>query len=579
MQHQAIRNTGDLKLILGHSAPVRGTHLGELLVRDGVLSEEQLKLALAEQQRHPSKHLGHLLVEMKFATRAQVNAALADKFRIPVVNLASIDIDPAAVALLPPELALGHSILPLYETHGRLVVATDNPLDQDGLEAVRFATQRSIDPVLCSPEELTTALDHHYNHLDEGDALEQLKLGPAANVPEPPRSVHLIEQEAQLRPVVRLLNSILLQAVMANASDVNIRPEKEHVAVYYRTDGKLRFMRRVSPALLPALVARIKVIARMDVAEHRLPQDGHARLQHGDRQVDLRISVVPTDKGESVVVRILDRAVALRPFSQLGFPDAEMDCLRRLLSHPSGMLLVTGPTGSGKSTTLYAILHEMKRANPHIITVEDPVEYDIDGVEQINIASDRGYTFAEALRHILRHDPDVIMIGEMRDVETTRIAIKAALTGHQVLSTLHTNDAVGTVNRLLDMGVEPYLLGTTLNGVVAQRLVRLICPHCRQPEAADSPLRAQLGVGPDEAFQRGAGCVECNYTGYHGRRAVCELLTVTPAVRRLVNRNASADEIRAAAIAAGMVPLQENALKLARAGVTTLEEVLSTRLD
>ena len=316
----------------------------------------------------------------------------------------------------------------------------------------------------------------------------------------------------------------------------------------------------------------------MDISERRLPQDGHARLIHDGRAIDLRVSVIPTVNGESVVIRILDKNIGLRTLNQLGFRPHETDQLRELASRPYGMVLVTGPTGSGKSTTLYAILKEVIKRNPHIITVEDPVEYAMDGVEQIQISSAPGYTFAEALRHILRHDPDIIMLGEIRDLESVRIAIKASLTGHMVYSTLHTNDAVSAVTRLIDMGVEPYLLSATLLGVLAQRLVRLNCQHCKARETVDPHIRQVLQVREDEVFYKGQGCKRCHHTGYRGRVSVGELFNITPRIRQLIHLGETEEVLARAALEEGMIPLVQNALRLAREGKTSLEEVYTVRL-
>jgi len=317
----------------------------------------------------------------------------------------------------------------------------------------------------------------------------------------------------------------------------------------------------------------------MDISERRLPQDGHARMAWGVKTIDLRISVVPTVKGESVVIRILDKDAGLRPLDGLGLQQKEYQLLKRLIARPFGLFLVTGPTGSGKSTTLYAILDEVKKRNVHLLTVEDPVEYDMDGVEQVQISLVKGYTFAQALRQFLRHDPDVIMVGEIRDSETAHIANKAALTGHLVFSTLHTNDAVSTVTRLTDMGVEPYLLSSTLLGVMAQRLVRLNCPHCLVEEKVDDFARRSLNLAPNEKFYRGKGCEACNQMGYRGRVTVCELLAVTPEIAQLINDGAPMQKIQDMAVAQGMTRLGDNAVALARERKTSIEEVLSVQLE
>jgi len=422
-------------------------------------------------------------------------------------------------------------------------------------------------------------LQKFYSKLEESEAIEDLQLDPVGSSPDNSDSLYAMEQEAQRKPIVRLVNAILIQGVTKGASDIHIRPEKDRVNVYYRIDGRLHYSRTMSRSLLPALVSRIKITAQMDISERRLPQDGHARLAWGSKSIDLRISVVPTVKGESVVIRILDKDAGMRPLDSLGLQEREYTLIKRLMVRPHGLFLVTGPTGSGKSTTLYAILNEVKKRDVHLLTVEDPVEYDMDGVEQVQISVVKGYTFAQALRQFLRHDPDVIMVGEIRDEETAHIANKAALTGHLVFSTLHTNDAASTVTRLVDMGLESYLLSSTLLGVMAQRLVRVNCPKCLAPEEVEPYIRHSLNLQPDEVFYRGTGCDACNQTGYRGRMTVCELLVVTPEIAQLINEGGTTQQIQQAAMASGMSKLGDNALTLARTGKTSLEEVFAVQLE
>lgn len=572
-----VRTEAELQSALQALRSDRGRHLGELLLRDGVLREDQLETALAALKGKPRQHLGQWLVDQGWLEQAQVAQALAKQLGIPRLRLSGFEVPAAVAALLPDELALQYNVLPLALLDNALVVAMVDPFDEQLLTLLRFYTGHPIEPVLADAEEIGQALNRYYAGAAEQRAVRELRF-QASN--EPPRegAEHSISH-AMGKPVVQLVNAIVLQAIHLGASDVNIRPGREQVNVYFRIDGRLRLIRSLPKNLLPALVARIKITGGMDIAERRLPQDGHTRVTESGKQVDLRLSVMPTINGESVVVRILDRDRGVRPLAQLGFSGQDMQLLRELISFPQGMLLVTGPTGSGKSTTLYAMLQEIRRGDPHIVTVEEPVEYDMDGIEQIQINSAIGYSFAEALRHILRHDPDVIMVGEIRDLETARIANKAALTGHLVLSTLHTNDAASAVTRLIDMGVEPYLLGSTLIGVMAQRLVRLNCPHCLDEETVDASVRTTLGVGADEVFLAGRGCSACDSTGYHGRQVVYELLAVRGELPALVSAGAPAAELKAAAVRAGMVPLTQQALHLARNRLTSLSEVYSVRLE
>ncbi len=582
MNEITISNEIELARVLHTNPVLSDKHLGDILISEGNLSEQRLEDALRWQQQHPGIHLGDVLVELGYCSREQVNAAMATKLGIPYVKLSNYEIPPQVLSLVPADIALQYNVLPLAEHNKRLVIAMENPLDWEALELLRFHTNRNIDAVITSSAEISKVLDKYYlQHSEEdfndiSDELEMLS-------EERPRTdltvLASMAREAQKKPIVRLVNALITQGIQHRASDINIRPSKDRVNIYYRIDGKLQFSRSMSLSLLPGLVSRIKITGHMDIAERRLPQDGHARVIHQGNVIDLRLSVIPTVNGESVVIRILDKQVGLKPLDELGLSEVENHKLRTLMSRSYGMLLVTGPTGSGKSTTLYALLNEIRRRNPHIITVEDPVEYDMDNIEQIQIAPIIGYNFAEALRHILRHDPDVIMVGEIRDIETARIANKAALTGHLVLSTLHTNDAASSVTRLIDMGVEPYLLSSTLLGVLAQRLLRLNCPHCKVEEQIEPDVRQALKLREDEIFYKGSGCNSCNNTGYHGRTVVSELLEITAPLAKLISSGANTQQIKSYAQQQGMKTLTQNAVELARSGETSIEEVFAVRLD
>ncbi|MDZ4260916.1 MAG: ATPase, T2SS/T4P/T4SS family, partial [Pseudomonadota bacterium] len=489
MRTYTLKNAKDLRALLQVHRRMSDMRLGEVLLDEQLISVDQLDNALQFQKelRTGRRHIGQILVESGLVTPDQLNIALAKKLAIPYVKIENFEIDSSLLGAISVDIALQYKALPLAEIDNSLVVAMVNPLDHAALEALRFNCKRNIESVMASREELDVALSKHYRDHEEFAALDDLEMDfdPVAEVNPKNEAVHVIEQEAQKKPIVRLLNAIILQAVTSGASDINIRPEKDRVNVFYRVDGKMQFVRTLHRSLLPALVSRIKITGQMDISERRLPQGGHARMMRQGRQVDLRISVIPTVNGESVVIRVLDKQAGFRPLNDLGLNKRDLEYTKRLITRPNGIFLVTGPTGSGKSTTLYAILDEVKRRNQHILTVEDPVEYDMEGVEQVQVALAKGYTFAQALKHFLRHDPDVIMVGEIRDEETAQIANKAALTGHLVFSTLHTNDAPATVTRLLDMGIESYLLSTTLLGVMAQRLIRLNCTHCVDDEQVE----------------------------------------------------------------------------------------------
>lgn len=573
-----IKNVDDLAEIIGNKSPTQASYLGEVLVSSGHISESQLEAALAQQIKENGKHIGRILVEMGMATPGQINAALAHKLNIPLVKLEGYEVPPETRHNVPTDLAMQYNIFPLGSVDGKLIVAMENPLDQQGIDALRFNTNQRVEAVMVSPEDMALALSKFYSEHEEVEAIEDMALDPvedaAAN-----EAVHVIEQQAKKKPIVRLLNAIVLQAVTRGASDINIRPERDRVNVYYRIDGKMQFSRALHKSLLPALVSRIKIIGQMNIAERRLSQDGHARLVRGQKVIDLRISIIPTVRGESAVIRILDKDVGLKPLVKLGLQASELAAVRSMLHRPHGLFLVTGPTGSGKSTTMYALLNEVKQRNPHILTVEDPVEYDIDGIEQVQVANVKGNTFSTVLRHFLRHDPDVIMVGEIRDAETAEISTKASLTGHLVFSTLHTNDAPSAATRLIDMGVEPYLLGSTLLGVMAQRLVRVNCPKCLAEEDVDPGIRRLMKLQADEKFYRGQGCPACGYTGFKGRTTVCELMVVTPEIAAMISESKPYKEICDMALKQGMRRLGDNVIKLARMKRTSIEEAMTIRVE
>ncbi len=402
---------------------------------------------------------------------------------------------------------------------------------------------------------------------------------PENEASEQSLSLHRIKQLAEDPPTVRFVDSLLEEAISRRASDIHLRPGEHDVVILLRIDGVLLEIRRVKHSNLSAIVSRIKIIGGMNIAERRLPQDGRHMVKQGDRTIDLRLSIMPTVHGESVVIRILDTRQSLKTLDQIGFNGRDVERFRDLISHNQGIVLVTGPTGSGKSTTLYAALNGIKSSGVNIITVEDPVEYQIDGIRQIQVKPQIGYTFARALRHILRHDPDVIMVGEIRDQETAMMATESALTGHLVLSTLHTNSAATTITRLLEIGIAPYLLNASLLGVLAQRLVRRNCPHCLVEEEVSAHVRSTLGLSRDEPFYVGSGCEHCRNLGFAGRVAAYELLEVTPALRALIEPSVSAQSIEQQAIHDGMRPLTQSALQLARDKLIPLNEVYRVRLE
>lgn len=516
----------------------------------------------------------------------QAHAANADltAFRrahnlgLPIVRLESITLDPVAAGLVPPAVARRFHFVPVSLHTDVLGVAVVDPADNQLLPTLNLLTDRRIALLVGEPQQVQAAIAAAYDHVEDAAIARQLGLSGARLEGES------LEREAQRlaqeQPIVRLVAEMFLDAARRRASDIHLRPTAEGLELLYRIDGELVPVRCFLSALRPALISRIKVLGNMNVAEHRLPQDGRASYETGEnRTIDLRISVLPTIHGESAVIRLLDTSQGLRNISQLGFSASDEARFVDLMARSHGMILATGPTGSGKSTTLYAALLEARKQRVNILTVEDPVEYHIDGVQQMQVNRAAGFTFASALRNILRHDPDVIMLGEIRDRETAQIAAESALTGHLLLSTLHTNTAATTITRLLDLGVEAFLLRSTLLGVLSQRLTRRICPQCREPETVPAHWRDALQIGPDEVFYHGAGCHHCEGLGIHGRVAVYELMTITPAIRELIVPHCAADAIQAVALREGMVSIAQNALALARAGTIPLSEVFGLRAD
>ena len=554
-------------------SPRRHRRLGEVLVAQGHLSPPQLQEALTYQQRNEQAgRLGQILLKQELVDRHSLACALVEQLDIAQVNLETFKIEPPAVQLLPENLARERRVLPLLVQGEMLVVATPNPSDCDLLHLLGFITGKQIEAIQAHDEQLDRAINRFYG----AEAALQL---PESESHEPELSLHRIKQLAEEKPTVRFVDSLLEDAICRRASDIHLRPGEHHVAILFRVDGVLSEIRRIKPGNLAAIVSRIKIIGGMNIAERRLPQDGRHLVHMGERCIDLRLSIMPTVHGESVVSRILDTQQSMKNLSQIGFSDSDAERFRQLTSHSQGIVLVTGPTGSGKSTTLYAALNGIKDSGVNVITVEDPVEYQIDGIRQIQVKPQIGYTFARALRHILRHDPDVIMVGEIRDQETAIMATESALTGHLVLSTLHTNSAATTVTRLLEIGIAPYLLNASLLGVLAQRLVRRNCTHCLEPEQVPEHVRRTFGLSGDEVFYVGRGCEHCHGKGFAGRIAAYELLEVTPALRALIQPAVAAQAIEQQAIADGMRPLTQSALALARDRLISLGEVYRVRLE
>ena len=552
--------------------------LGQILQKMGALNESSLNKALGIQQAEKGKKLGQILEDMGAINDEGVQLALAQKFDLPFVRLHNFDFDPEVISMVPEKIAAEHNVIPLFLHEDRLVVAMEDPLDIDTIDLIRFVTGHTVELAISTKAEIQHAIDKHYQGMSASEILDELEIISSEEKTND-ADVRKDEQLSQEKPIVRLVDNLITDAIHRNASDIHIRPEENSVDLVFRIDGTLIPVRSFSKQILSAVVSRIKILGGMDISERRVPQDGRFRVNFRRSLIDLRISIMPTVQGESVVIRILNTQAGLKSVDQLGFSDHDKFLFTDLLHKSYGVLLVTGPTGCGKSTTLYAALQEIKRTNVNIITIEDPVEYRLGGIQQLQVHGSIGFTFARALRNILRHDPDVIMVGEIRDEETGKIAVESALTGHLVLSTLHTNDAAGSITRLMEMGMESYLVRSAVLGVLAQRLVRRNCPHCLGEEEVDDGLKKLLGVDESEVFYKGRGCDECNNTGYKGRLAVYELLPITDSVRAIITEGVSADEIHKQAVTNGMMPLTDQALAQARQKLTSFAEVYRVRLD
>ncbi|MDK2816194.1 MAG: type pilus assembly protein PilB [Moorella sp. (in: firmicutes)] len=542
--------------------------LGDLLIAAGMITPAQLEQALQEQKR-TGERLGKVLIRLGFITEASILEVLEFQLGIPKVVLADYHLDPEVVRLVPEGLARRYQAIPIRLDGNRLLVAMADPLNLLALDDLRLATGKEIMPAIAAEREIEEALSRFWQK-ETAASMSEAAAAAALEAPGPGGT--------EGAPAVRLVNSFIQQAIQMRASDIHIEPQEGEVRVRLRVDGLLRELTRLPLGVLSSLISRIKIMAGMDIAEKRLPQDGRFQFTLGKRNVDLRVSSLPTVYGEKVVLRLLDQEAMLLSLDDLGFLPAIKERFASLIHSSYGMLLITGPTGSGKTTTLYATLNILSSPEKNIITIEDPVEYLLPGINQVRVNPKAGLTFASGLRSILRQDPDIIMVGEIRDRETADIAVRAATTGHLVFSTLHTNDAAGAVTRLLDMGVEPYLVNSSLIGVVAQRLVRRLCPHCREIYRPEPGSLEKTWLPEVEELWRGRGCQRCSFTGYAGRTAIQEVLVMNEELRSLVTAKAPAMALKEAAVAAGMVPLIEDGLEKVRQGITTVSEVLRVSL-
>jgi len=563
--------------------------VGEILMKSGLISEAQLAKAL-EVQRGTTKRLGEVLVELGLITELDIATALSKQLGIPFASKASGLLAPrkgdGLEQLVPEEFSRQHFVLPLSRTLNALTVACINPLDLITLDNLSRMTRCEINLVVTLRADLEEAINRFYSEgaamlLEAiGQSYEQVEAERPTAEGEDKETLDLdrLKQAAEEAPVIRLVDLILRQAIKERASDIHIEPFKDKISARYRIDGVLREISPPPKQLHAPIVSRIKILCKMDIAEKRLPQDGGFMMTMEGRQIDFRVSTIPTIYGEKVVIRILDKSPALLDVGRLGLEATAMEAFRRAICDPYGLILITGPTGSGKSTTLYAALKEVHSTTKNILTIEDPVEYRLEGVNQVQIKPQIGLTFAAGLRAFMRQDPDIIMVGEIRDQETAEICLRAALTGHLVFSTLHTNDAASAVTRLIDIGLAPYLISTTISLVVAQRLLRRLCDQCKEAYEPVQEIRNQFRI-TEELLYRPKGCEPCGQTGYRGRIGAFEVLTFGRELRDAIAKGVASHLLKDLAIAQGMSSLWEEGLKKVRAGLTSLEELGTIVLD
>ncbi len=554
--------------------------LTEILIKNGVVKEAELKKAL-KVQKQKGGSLKDILIDLGFVNEKDLMAALSQGLGIPPIALSRFKIDPEILKLIPHNIAKKYQIVPVSKVGTILTIATADPLNVFAIDDIRSLTGLEIGTIIASQKDVQDVIDQHYGE-DTHEAIEELmedmksedlEIIQEGRVEEKVDSARLFKLVEEA-PVVKLTNAILENGIKSRSSDILIEPMETSLRIRYRIDGVLKEVEALPKNMHESIVSRIKVMSELNIAERRLPQDGRFKLRINDNEVDFRISVLPSSRGEKVALRVLDKSRAMLDIEKLGFEKDTLKIFRKCASRPHGMILVCGPTGSGKTTTLYSLLKFVHEPEKNLITVEDPVEYQIQGVNQVTVRSEVGLTFASSLRSILRQDPDVIMIGEIRDFETVDIAIKSALTGHLVLSTLHTTTTCGSVVRLVNMGVEPFLISSSLIAIVAQRLISELCPKCKEVYKPNKALVDRLRIGADKSFYKAKGCSQCLNSGYSGRIGICEILTMTPSIKDMILKKARENEIKAAARKQGMRTLREDGILKVIHGVTSLEEIL-----
>lgn len=545
--------------------------LGELLVESGSITNEQLENLLL-LQRSSEKKLGEVIVDEGILDERQIIDILEFQLRIPRFDFDTDTVHTDTPKLISENLARKYLIIPVRREQNILTVAMTDPLDLSVIDDLKINTGLDIKPNLALKNSIMNAIDRYYGKESAEKAAEDFK--KQYNFDQITEEDSDSLNDINNAPVVRLVNSVIQHAMKVKASDIHIEPLENSLRIRFRIDGELQEIMRSSKAAHPAVVTRIKIMGRMDIAEKRVPQDGRMEMTVDGKDIDLRLSVLPTVYGEKVVLRLLGRSDMMLTKSQLGFSNVNIALFDKIIKSPNGIILVTGPTGSGKTTTLYAVLRELNKITSNIITVEDPVEYRLEGINQVQVNNKAGLTFANGLRSILRQDPDIIMIGEIRDAETAQIAVRAAITGHLVLSTIHTNDSASTISRLIDMGVEPYLVSSSVVGIIAQRLVRKICGHCKKSYKPDFNEMSILKLRESQPLFKGTGCSACGNTGYKGRTAIHEVMLVGKDIRELIDRHGTIDQMRLMASKAGTMTLRDSCTRLVLEGKTTVEELL-----
>lgn len=546
--------------------------LGEILVESGEITNEQLEFALKEQKKN-GKRLGETLITLNFLTEKKILKTLEKQLNIVYKNLGEEEISEEGLSIVPLFLAERYNMIPIKKEGNKIFVAMNDPTNFFAIDDVRMVSGLEVVPILADDADIKNAISQYYGVRGRVEtALGKLK------ATENPEIIKNVQDEASATPIVSIVNSLIKQAVKDKASDIHIEPQEDTVRVRFRLDGVLRSVLTFSKTNQAAIISRIKIMAKMDIAERRLPQDGRINIKENNREIDLRVSSLPTILGEKIVMRVLDKSAAAISIDKLGFSKKNRELFENAISSSYGLILVTGPTGSGKSTTLYSTLMQVNTIEKNIITVEDPVEYKINGINQVYVNNKAGLNFANSLRTILRQDPDIIMVGEIRDRETADITVNAALTGHLVFSTLHTNDSAGAITRLLDMGVEPFLVTSSVRCVIAQRLVRRICPKCKieYTPLPNSNERTYLGKGANEPLTlfKGEGCSYCNFTGYKGRMALHEILPIYPEMKELIMKGAEGKILFDSARKHGVTSITEDGIKKAMEGGTTVSELL-----